>query len=83
MRNSDVLKARRKCVHNEYKHAEAHMPLKNSTRETNRRDMILGCPEGYFSTLEDAGKRSEKRKIKNQSSKKGSFNQTNCIKYYI
>ena len=53
------------------------MSLENATKGGNRRDMILGCPEGYFSTLEDAGKRSEKRKIKNQSSKKGSLNQIN------
>ena len=45
----------------------------------DRRDMILGSTEGYFSKLEDADKRAEKRKIKNQSSKNGSLNQINCI----
>ena len=59
------------------------MPLKNATRETDRRDMILGGTEGYFSPLDDADKRSEKQKIKNQPSKKGSFNQINCINYFI
>ena len=59
------------------------MPLKNATRETDRRDMILGGTEGYFSPLDDADKRSEKRKIKNQSSKNGSSNQSNCIIHII
>ena len=45
--------------------------------------MILGCTEGWFSTLEDADKRSEKRKIKNQSSNKGSLNQINCILHFL
>ena len=55
------------------------MSLENSTKESDRQDITLGCTEGYFSTQEDAGKRSEKRKIKNQSTKKGSFNQINYI----
>ena len=59
------------------------MSLENATKRGNRRDIILKCTEGYFSTLEDADKRSEKRKIKNQSSKKGSINQIYCIKSNI
>ena len=47
------------------------MSLKNATKGGDRTYMILRGTEGYFSTLEDAGKRSEKRKIKNQSSKEG------------
>ena len=41
------------------------MSVENATKGGDRRDMILGCTEGYFSTLDDADKRSEKRKIKN------------------
>ena len=58
------------------------MSLKNVTKGDDRRDMILGSTWGYFSTLDDAGKRSEKRKIKNQSSKNGSLNQINCIMHF-
>ena len=76
-------KTRRKCVHNEYHHTEAHMSLPNAIRETDRRYMILGGTEGYFSTLDDAVKRSEKRKIKNQSSKNGSLNQIDCLIHFI
>ena len=53
------------------------MSLENVTKEIDRRDMILGYTKGYFSALEDAGKRSEKRKIKNQSSMEVSLNQIN------
>ena len=53
------------------------MSLKNVTQGIDRRNMILGYTEGYFSTLDDADKRSEKRKIKNKSTKKGSSNQIN------
>ena len=77
MRNSDVLKTRRKCVHNEYQHAQAHTSLQNATKGSDRMYMIVGGTEGYFSALDGADKRSEKRKIKNQSTKKGSFNQIN------
>ena len=59
------------------------MPLKNATRETDRRDMILEGTEGYFSRLDDADKRSEKQKIKNQSSKERSLNQINYIIHFI
>ena len=59
------------------------MSLKNVIREIDRRDMILEGTEGYFSRLDDPDKRSEKQKIKNQPSKKGSFNQINCINYFI
>ena len=55
------------------------MSLENDSQGTDRRDMILKYTEGHFSTLDDAGKRTEKRKIKNQSTKKGSFNQINYI----
>ena len=41
------------------------MSPKNATKGKDRRDMIFGFTEGYFSKLEDADKRSEKRKIKN------------------
>ena len=58
------------------------MSLENVTQGIDRTYMILGATEGYFSTLEDAGKRSEKRKIKNQSSNKGSLNQINCILHF-
>ena len=58
------------------------MSLENVTKEIYRRDMILGYTKGYFSALDDAGKRSEKRKIKNQSSKEGSLNQIKCINYF-
>ena len=51
------------------------MSLENVSKESDRQTITLGCTEGYFSTLDDADKRSEKRKIKNQSSKKGSSNQ--------
>ena len=68
---------------NEYQHTEAHMSLSNAIRETDRRYMILGGTEGYFSTLDDAVKRSEKRKIKNQSSKEGSLNRINRIKLFM
>ena len=59
------------------------MPLQNVTKEIYGKYMILMGTEGYFSPLDDADKRSEKRKIKNQSSKEGSLNQINCIKYFI
>ena len=59
------------------------MSLENAARETGRKEMILGCTEGHFSTLDDADKRSEKQKIKNQPSKKGSLNQINCIIHFI
>ena len=42
------------------------MSLENDSQGTDRRDMILKYTEGHFSTLEDAGKRSERRQIKNQ-----------------
>ena len=58
------------------------MLLENATKGNDQRDMIIGGTEGYFSTLDDADKRSEKRKIKNQSTKKGSLNQINCINYF-
>ena len=45
--------------------------------------MILGYTEGYFSMLDDADKRSEKRKIKNKLTKKGSLNQINKKNYFI
>ena len=53
------------------------MSRENVTQGIDRQNMIVGYTEGYFSTLDDANKRSEKRKIKNQSTKKGSFNQIN------
>ena len=59
-RNSDILKTRRKCVHNEYQHTEAHMSLENDTKGGDRKDMTLGGTEGYFLTLDNADKRSEK-----------------------
>ena len=59
MHNNDVLKARRKCVNNEYQHAEAHLSLKISIQGIDRTDMIVGYTEGYFSALDDAGKRWE------------------------
>ena len=59
------------------------MSLENDSQGTDRRDMILKYTEGHFSTLDDAGKRTEKRKIKNQSTKKGSLSQINCIKHFI
>ena len=43
------------------------MSLENAARETGRKDMILGCTEGHFSTLDDAGKCSEKRKKKSRN----------------
>ena len=59
------------------------MSLQNTTKGSDRRDMILKGTEGYFSALDDVDKRSEKQKIKNQSPKNGSLNQINCIKYFI
>ena len=59
------------------------MSLQNATKGSDRPYMILGGTEGYFSTLDDAVKRSEKRKIKNQSSKNGSLDQIDCIIYFI
>ena len=53
------------------------MLLENATKGNDQRDMIIGGTEGYFSTLDDADKRSEKRKMKNQSTKKCSSNQIN------
>ena len=61
----------------EYQQAEAHMSLENTTKGDGQRDMISGNTEAYFSTLDDADKRSEKRKMKNQSTKKCSSNQIN------
>ena len=58
------------------------MPLQNATKGDDRTYMILGATEGYFSTLDDVDKRSENRKIKNQSSKNGSLNEINCIIYF-
>ena len=48
------------------------MSLENDTKGGDRKDMTLGGTEGYFLTLDNADKRSEKWKIKNQLSKKGS-----------
>ena len=59
------------------------MSLKNVTQGINRRSMILGYTEEYFSTLDDADKRPEKRKIKNQSSNKVNLNQINRMNYFI
>ena len=59
------------------------MSITNATRKTDRKYMILRGTEGYFSPLDDADKRSEKRKIKNQSSKNGSLKQINCTNYII
>ena len=59
------------------------MSLKNVIREIDRRDMILEGTEGYFSRLDDPDKRSEKQKIKNQSSKERSLNQINYIIHFI
>ena len=42
MHNKDVLKARRKCVHNEYQHTEPHVSLENATKGSDRTYMILG-----------------------------------------
>ena len=36
--------------------------LARLNKAERRRDMILGCTEGHFTTLDDADKRSEKRK---------------------
>ena len=59
------------------------MSLKNVIREIDRRDMILEGTEGYFSRLDDPDKRSEKQKIKNQSSKERSLNQINYIIHFM
>ena len=59
------------------------MSLQNATKGSDRTYMILGCTEGYFSMLDDADKRSEKRKIKNKLTKNGYLNQINCMKYFI
>ena len=53
------------------------MPLQTATKGDDRTYMILGAAEGYFSTLDDVDKRSEKRKIKNKLTKKSSLNQIN------
>ena len=59
------------------------MSLQNATKGSDRTYMILRGTEGYFSALDDARKRSEKRKIKTQSSKEGSLNQINYIIHFI
>ena len=74
---------RRKCVHNEYQHAQAHTSLQNATKGSDRMYMILVCTEEYFSMLDDADKSSEKRKIKNKLTKNGSLHQINCIIWFI
>jgi len=53
------------------------MSLENNTKGGDRKYMIVGCTEGYFSPLDDTDKRPEKRKIKNQLTKNGSLHQIN------